>query len=397
MLFNPKRIERRTANFSVREALSERRLLSSGAYLTPETSIQRVAVFASANLLATTISQLPIDLLRGEGPKKKELAKPPLLIDPSGEGYGFGDWAWSVLFRTLVQGNAVGFIAAEDALGFPTVIQLQDLGNVSARYRKDGSREWKINGEDVPTDRIFHLRAFPFEGQVFGLSPIGNFMRTIGIGIQAEQFGSDFFRDGAHPTAILTSAARLSDTQAKSVKDKILGALRGNREPILLPNDITYKQIQINPLESQFLETQKYSAAECARIFGPGVPEMLGYETGGSMTYANVEQRSLHLLIYALNAWVCRLENALSSPRMTPRGQWVRINRNALLQATTLDRFKAHAIALSNGFEYINEVRELEDRPPVEWGNEPFTLKAPAPAEDDKENDDSDSLKGAAK
>lgn len=391
MLFS-RTTERRAATLNtVEEMLADRRILSSsGVYVTAETSIQRVAVFASANLLAQTISQLPIDLLRGDGAKKTELPKPSLLLDPSGEGYGFSDWAWSVLFRALVQGNAVGYVAQQDAMGFPTVIQLQDIANVSARYDDKGARVWKINGEVVPTDRIFHLRGFPLEGQVLGLSPIGNFMRTIGIGIQAEQFGADFFRDGAHPTAILSTDARLTDTQAKSVKARILDAIRGSREPLLLPSDIKYQQIQINPLESQFLETQKYSAAECARIFGPGVPEMLGYETGGSMTYANVEQRSLHLLIYSLNAWACRLESALSTPRMTPRGQYVRLNRNALLQSTTLDRFKAHEIALKNGFEYINEVRELEDRGPVAWGNEPFALTAaPSDSEDDKEGADS--------
>jgi HK97 family phage portal protein len=263
-----------------------------------------------------------------------------------------------------------------DALGFPTVIQLQNLENVTAKY-EDGKRVWRINGETVPTDRIFHLRGYPIEGKILGLSPIGVHMRTIGIGIQAEEFGSAFFRDGAHPTGILTSEAQLNDTQAKSVKAKFMEALRGSREPVVLPNSIKYQQIQINPAESQFLETQKYSAAECARIFGPGVPEMLGYETGGSMTYANVEQRSLHLLIYTLNPWICRFEQALSTPLMTPRGQYVKFNRNALLQASAIDRFRAHEIALKNGFEYINEVRELEDRPPVAWGDEPMAPLAP--------------------
>jgi hypothetical protein len=51
--------------------------------------------------------------------------------------------------------------------------------------------------------------------------------------------------------------------------------------------------------ESQFLATQGYTEAQCARIFGPGFAEVLGYESGGSMTYANVESRASHLLVYS--------------------------------------------------------------------------------------------------
>lgn len=358
------------------DTLNERRLISNGQLITAAQSVQRVAVFASANFIASTNSQLPIDLFRGDSSRKKELAKSPLLNDPGGDGYGFADWAWNVLYRALIQGNAVGVIAERDALGYPTMIQLKELSKVQTGYDDNGRPEWKIDGKEVPADRIFHFRAFPQEGQIFGLSPIGLHMRTVGIGLAAEEFGSRFFTDGAHPTAILSSEAKLDPTQAAIVKSRFMAAMRGNREPVVLPADIKYQAIQINPAESQFLETQKYSAAECARIFGPGVAEMLGYETGNALTYANVEARSLHVLIYTLNSWLRRLESALSSNRMTPRGQYVRFNRNALLQATTLDRYKAYELALKNQWQTVNEVRELEDMPPVDWGSTP---NEPAP------------------
>lgn len=366
---------------SVTETLAlDRRLSPAGIYITPEVSIQKIAVFASANLIAQTVTQLPIDLFRGTGSKKQELAKPPLLLDPSGEGYGFADWAWEALFRCLLEGNAVGYMDSVDAFGFPTSISLQPLNYVTARYTSEGTREWRIRGVIVPTERVFHLRAYPVERRILGLSPIGLHMRTIGIGLQAEEFGANFYRDGGHPTGILTSEGRIEPEQAASVKAKFMAALRGSRGPVVLPNNIKYQAIQVSPAESQFLETQKYSSAECARIFGPGVAETLGYETGESMTYKNVESRLLHLLILVLNAWAKRFEDALSSPRITPRGQYVKFNRKALLQAVTLDRFHAHEVALKNGFETINEVRETEDMTPVPWGDEPFTPAITAPA-----------------
>jgi len=268
----------------------------------------------------------------------------------------------------------VGFIAERDNFGFPSVIQLQDLHRVQVTIESNGLPQWKLNGEKVPADRIWHFRAYPQEQQVMGLSPIGLHMRTVGIGLAAERFGTQFYAENAIPTALLVSESPLDQAQAESVKAKFMAAVRSSRgEPVLIPKSITYQPIQIPPIESQFLETQKYTATECARIFGPGVAELLGYDTGGSLTYANVESRSLHVLIYSLNQWLRRLEGALSSPRMTPRGQYIRFNRNALLQTTVMDRYRAYELALRNKFQTVNEVRELEDWTPVAWGDEPNT------------------------
>ena len=42
--------------------------------------------------------------------------------------------------------------------------------------------------------------------------------------------------------------------------------------------------------ESQFLESQKFTVTQVCRVFGVP-PEMVASEAGGSLTYANVEQR----------------------------------------------------------------------------------------------------------
>jgi hypothetical protein len=74
---------------------------------------------------------------------------------------------------------------------------------------------------------------------------------------------------------------------------------------------------------------------------------------------------------------------------MLPRPQYFRIDRDGLLQSTTLDRYKAHELALKNRWKVVNEVRDDEDLTPVEWGSEPNpTTGAPAPSDDEPEKDD---------
>ena len=79
-----------------------------------------------------------------------------------------------------------------------------------------------------------------------------------------------------------------------------------------------------------------------------------------------------------MNRWLRRVERLLTE--MLPRPQYVRINRAAMLESTTLTRYQAHALALANRWKTVNEVRDHEDMPPVEWGDEPNTTPAAPPA-----------------
>ncbi|MEV4474663.1 phage portal protein [Nonomuraea sp. NPDC049504] len=351
-----------------------------------EQSLQAVAVWASTDLLASLVSEMPFDVLRGLGVDRERLRTPPHLQDPGADGQGAEDWLYQLVMSWLLRGNGFGMVRARDRRGdYATAIELLHPDHVSGRLI-DGEPKFAFDGRDIPKRDLFHSRAYPLPGVVLGLSPVAHHATTIGLDIAVTRFGAQWFQDGAHPGGMLTnSETEMTPTLAQEAKRRFLAALRGSREPVVLGKGWEYKQIQVAPEESQFLETHRYTDAECARIFGPGVAEVLGYESGGSMTYSNVESRATHLLVYALNRWLRRAERVLTS--MLPRGQYVRFNRDALLQSTTLTRFQAHELALRNRWQTVNEVRAIEDQPPVPWGDEPNPTTAATPAaNDDKGN-----------
>ncbi len=219
-------------------------------------------------------------------------------------------------------------------------------------------------------------------GYVEGLSPIQLHASTIGLSLTASKFGLQWFQDGAHPTALLTnSESTIDEGQARSVKDRFLATLRGRREPLVMGKGWDYKPIQLTAEESQFLATQGYSAAECARIFGPGIAEILGYETGGSMTYANIQDRELTLLKYAIGRWIRRMERIWF--QFLPRPQFAKYNRDALLETNTMQRYQAHALALNGQWKVVNEIREKEELTPVPWGDTPTSPPAAVPVDDE--------------
>lgn len=344
----------------------------------PETSLQKVAVWATIDLLSSLVSEIPVDVYQGTGPGKIKTATPRHLEDPAGDGSGLEDWMFSLMGCWLLRGNGVGFIRARSRHGtHPTAVELLHPDRTTVHLDADNEPVWTYEGQILPPESVFHRRVYPVAGELLGMSPVQYHATTIGMSLAITQFGYRWFQDGAHPSGMLTnSEVELNDAQAQTAKARFRAALLGTREPLVLGKGWAFQSLQINPEESQFLESGQFSAAECARIYGPGLAEILGYESGASMTYANIESRFVHLLVLSLNKWLRRMERTLSL--MLPRGQYARMNRDALLQPTTLDRLRGYQLALANNIRTVNEVRELEDLPRVPWGDVPISLQTSA-------------------
>lgn len=345
-----------------------------------EGSLQKVAVWACVNLCATMTEVMPIEVFDSEGPNKQKMPMPSWMADLGGDGHGLPDWNYQFVVSRMLRGNAYGLVPPEmrDRRTLaPTMVQLQhpDKVQVYVPPTGDPTPEWRVNGRKVDAGEMWHQRVHPVPGRLQGMSPIEMHALTLGLSLSAMQFGLQWFRDGAHPSGILSSEKELNETKASVAKQRFMAALKGSREPAVLGAGWKFETVQIAPNESQFLETNNYTSAECCRIFGPGFGEIFGYEMGGSLTYANVEQRSLDVLTYAVDPWLVRTERSLS--KLLPAGRHVKFNRDALLRTDLLTRMKAHDIALRDAIMTVNEVRAIEDKPPVEWGNEPRAITAP--------------------
>jgi HK97 family phage portal protein len=130
----------------------------------------------------------------------------------------------------------------------------------------------------------------------------------------------------------------------------------------VLGSGARFQAVTIPPEQAQFLETTRANVATIARYFGVQ-PELIGGESGGSLTYANVEQRALDFLTFGLRPWLVRLETALSA--LLSSTTTVKFNAAALVRTDLLTRYQAHESAIRAGWKLRSEVRELEDLPPI--------------------------------
>lgn len=335
-----------------------------------------VAYFASADLVASLVSTTTLDAFQVKSGVKAQTDLPSWLNDPAGDGQGLEDWLYQVLMSFLMRGNVAGKVLSRDAMGWPTQISLLDFDRIRVR-RVEGQLLWTGAGEHIPTASLWTRRAYSVPGAIVGLSPLELHARSLGVHLAAQKFGADFFGADAAPVGVLSSDKPVGQPLAKEAKDRFLAAVR-NREIAVLGSGLTYQSLRVLPEESQFLATQKYSAAEVARMFGPGLAEILGYETGKSLTYANIEARALHLQTYTLGKWFIRIEKALTAILPGPRS--VKFDLKSLMRTTTLDRYRSHQIGIASHFLLPDEARDAEDLPPLPDGaGQTFPTVQPTP------------------
>ena len=332
----------------------------AGQNVTPDAALRLSSVWACVRLLTDTISSMPVDAYRAG--TLEPLPTPAILQSPAA-GKPLHEWLAEALNSLLLRGNAYGLITARSgATLLPSQVEMLHPDLVSAVRTADGRIEWRVGGSVIDKSDLLHIRAHPRPGYPLGLSPVEYASQTIGLGLAVEKFGAQFFGDGCQPSGVLKTNENLTPDKARALQQSWISSRKNNRLPAVLTGDLAYTQVSIAPEESQFIESRRLTVSDVARVFGVP-PEMIGGEAGGSLTYANVEQRSLDYLTYSVSPWLVRLEYALTS--LLPKNQYVKFNAGALLRADTKHRYEAHAIALTAGFLTVDEVRAIEDLPPL--------------------------------
>jgi HK97 family phage portal protein len=277
-----------------------------------------------------------------------------------------------VLRSTLLAGAAYGLIVGRDGAGMaPSQIELVDPVRVGVVLKPDRlTVEYRFDGQVVRRgDELWVFNGHRFPGIPHGLSPVRYAAETIGTGIAAGRYGATFFGHEARPGGVLTTDKSLTDVEIDQLQARWKESMVGVRRTALLEHGVDYKPIQVPPEEAQFLETQQWTVQQVAMVYGVPPELIAAAARGESVTYANMETRPLDLYRFALVPWLVRLEAALAE--LLPRGMVARFNPRGLLRADQKTRYESYAIALTNGFLTVDEVRAQEDLPPLPAGAAP--------------------------
>lgn len=329
----------------------------------PDMAFTVPTVWACMTLLAGSISSLTLETFRRTSDVPVKITDPPLVASPSGDMTS-SHWVHMLMMSLVSRGNGIGRIVARDAYLRPLQIDLLDPDQLDITVDRDTgvlTFKYKKTQQEIPRGDVWLLPGLSLPGQPLGLSPISYAAATLGIDLASRKFATDFFDGGGVPKAVLKTDQSVNNEQARTVKDRLMAAMRG-REPIVLGAGLDYQMISVKPEESQFLKTQEANVAQIARFFGVP-PEMVGGSGGHSMTYANVEQRSLDFLTYTLAPWMKRIEDALSA--LLPTNQYVKFRTEDLIRTDAHTRAQVDMFRIASKVKTPTEVRESMGLPPM--------------------------------
>lgn len=361
--------------------------IRTSSTVSAEQALGLVPVFAAVRLLASQVASLPLQAYRKAGDTRMRIGAPSLFVQPSVQGTLY-DWLHRCVTSLALRGNAYGLITQRDRNQYPTMIEWLHPDDVRCDDQAPSgpgsfaNPTWYWQGRYVPSEDLVHIAWFTVPGRVQGLSPIGACAATIGTGISAQNYTSDWFDNGAVPPGEFKNSQKtVNQDEADIISARLTAAIR-RRKPLVYGNDWEYKPISVSAHEARFIETLKMTATQVAAIYGIP-PEMIGGEAGGPLTYNTVEQNSLNFLKFTLRPWLELLEAAFYP--LTPKPQYVKFNIDGLLRSDLTTRMASYQISRNIGLNSVNEIRALEDEQPIPGGDDYTPLEvlakqqAPAP------------------
>lgn len=356
----------------------------SGIYVTPETALGFIAVYACVKLLAESVAQLPCNLYRriGEEGNRERANDHPVhdLIRNTPNGWQHAFQYHEYMQGSLgLRGNAYAFVERNSA-GEVTAIIPQDPAKVDVKVGSDRRPVFDLHESaetNVPFSKMHHIAAFSTNGYV-GMSPIAAGREALGLAMATEKHAGVVFANGTHIKGVLerpyiNGMKALDDSQIKTVKDRwreLYSGLDKSGEVAVLQDGIQFKSISMSNEDAQLLASRVHGVGEVARLYNipPHMIQLLD-----KATFSNIEHQGLQFVIYTLLPWLRRHESAMMRDFLTREerraGHYIEFNVSSLLRGDLQTRYTAYAQGRQWGWLSVNDVRRLENLPPVKGGD----------------------------
>ncbi|MCD4483409.1 phage portal protein [Chromobacterium vaccinii] len=354
---------------------------AAGVAVSPDKALSITTYQACITTLAESLAQLPCELYRRNGDQRERVTDHPvaqLLRQPNGWQTPF-EYAEGAQIAAAHDGNAYSYIERDEA-GRPVALLPMEAGKVAVLRGADLMPYYQFNGQEpMPARMVHHVRWFTRNGYT-GISPVQLHCDSLGLALATHGHASAVFANGTHLAGVLERPAVIGGQDVKPLSaERVLQikaawkreyAGRDNAMKVaLLQEGITFKPLSMTNADAQLIDARKLSALEVAQIF-----KMPPHKVGllDRATNNNIEHQGIEYVIYCLMPWIKRHEQARMRDLLLPseRGElYIEFNVSGLLRGDTQSRYAAYAIGRQWGWLSANDIRRLENLPPIPGGD----------------------------
>ncbi len=332
--------------------------------------IATAATLACVDIKAASIRAMPIRTQIEVDGQWRQAPGAALIDDPS-DVFEADEWVYAAVASLSLWDEAVG-VVTESRVGFPTRVEWLVPSEVGKRS-EGGRVVYSVGGRDRLAWRhggdIVHIRRRPIPGRVDGgMSTSAAVADLVKVGREGAKALVAHYLSGGLPPAVLTFDGKLDSTEAEALSERYeQRRRRAPGRPLVTGRGWNITPLKRDSMIAESAEIRQQVNTEIAVAHGVP-PELVGGSSGGSLTYSTLEGLTQTLDVRALLPVYSSMEKALS--RLLPPGQRVKFVPDVVLRTTTLDRYRAHDMAIRSGLAPVNERRAIEDLPPIAGGDE---------------------------
>ncbi|MFU0831705.1 MAG: Phage portal protein [Oscillospiraceae bacterium] len=355
-----------------------------GIHINAQNALQTTAVFACVRLLSESIASLPLFLYRKTETGKEKATDMPIyevLHDvPNPETDSFQFWQ-AFVANMLIYGRGYAEVVRNNA---GHIVQMWNITTPFVRVQRNSETqelEYVItpSGKErfiLRKDQIFRVDWFSMDS-LNAFRPLELAQNAIGLSEAAEEFASNYFKNGANVGGIIEYPDVLRDNDLEQYKKDVrkeYSGLSNAARLLFLEQGAKFQKVSNTPEESQMLETRKFQVEEVARFYNVPLHMVGDLEHA---TFSNIEQMSLNYVIYTLRPYLVRIERAITAQLLMPQERSIyfpKFSVEGLLRGDYKSRMEGYAVARQNGWMSANDIRELEDMDhiPAEEGGDAY-------------------------
>lgn len=359
---------------------------SSGYVVSDQTAMSIATVYRCVGIIGGAISQLPIHhfRLKDDGSREK-LPKQPLwwLLNESPiDAWTAAAWKENIVKSVLLRGDAFAELVRTGAA--VTRIRPFKSTDVQVLRKTDGTLLYSvidIDGERrtiLPEDML-HFAGLGFDG-VRSMSVIQWAARqAIGNALAAADYAGRSFADGTLPQIAIKFPNKFTKTQGDDLRDSFAATYngpRGRKFPLVLAEGADVKELSMTPQDAQLIETRQFEKHDIYTAFG--VPPIMGGDNEKTTSWGTgIEQITIGFVRYTLKPHLVRWEEELNRKLFRRAGTFVEFEIGGLLRGDAKAQSDFYKAALGGpgsgpGWMSVNEVRALQNLPPIKGGETPF-------------------------
>ena len=326
--------------------------------------------------IAGAAAAVPWVLYRRDGHGDfEELADHPLLSllrRPNPFMGGF-EWVEALMTHLYLSGNS--YIEAAGAPHAPPgelyCLRPDRMQVIPDRAEYIAGYEYRVAGETVrfARDQVLHIKLFHPADDWYGLSPVQVAALAVDKLNASDRWNTALLQNSAVPSGALVSKKRLTDEQFERLKNEMHAKLQGishARLPLLLEEDLDWKELGVTPRDMDWIQGLRFSALQIAQIYNVP-PELIGLQPA---THQNRREARKALYTEVVLPALVRLRDALNR-WLAPRfGKDLELDFNTdRIDALAEDRESLWRRVNQCRFLTLNEKRELLGYEPLPNGD----------------------------